>query len=146
MAAGLGMGGASHAGFNRPALVCAHAAPPRPRGVLCLLTSPCLVVIFIQNFRHVGQLLSRVSRMNDPVVPPDLSIFEQHDTIGVLRNITFVSHEHHSDSVLLIEFLKQRHHFDRGARIQIARGLIGQDKRGLVHQSPRDGNTLLLPA
>ena len=110
------------------------------------LDSADLLVILIQAFRHVHQLISSVSRVNHLVIVPDLSVLEHNNTIRVLRDIRLVSDDDDRDAMVLIEPLKKRHHFHRGARVQVSRRLISKDQGWLVDESPGYGYALLLSA
>ncbi len=82
--------------------------------------------------------------MNYFVITPDLSILEHNNTIGVLRDVWFVSDEHNGDSMIVIELLKQRHHFHRGPRVQVSCRLISQNERWLIDKRPGYRHALLL--
>ena len=42
----------------------------------------------------------------------DLSVFENHDTLRVVRDIQFVRDEHERDAAFAIQPLKDLHHFN----------------------------------
>ena len=50
------------------------------------------------------------------------------------------------DAALRVQPLEDAHHFDAGARVEVAGRLVGQDDRRLVDQRARDRDALLLPA
>ena len=52
---------------------------------------------------------------------------------------------HEDDRIaLLIELLEEYEHLERGARIEVTSGLVGQQHRRIVHQSAGNGDTLHL--
>ena len=53
---------------------------------------------------------------------------------------------HQDGEAARVEPLEQPHDLLPGLRVQRARRLIGQQKHWLIHQRPRDGHPLLLPA
>ena len=71
------------------------------------------------------QLISGVSRMNYFVVTPDLSILKHNNSIGILRDIWFVSDEHHGNSMAAIREQKLSSKRLRFSRVwQTARPLV----------------------
>jgi hypothetical protein len=46
----------------------------------------------------------------------------------------------------VVECLQNFNDLDCGATVKVAGGFVGQQDRGLVHEGPGDGNTLLLSA
>src|SRR5260370_31219946 len=74
----------------------------------------------------------------------DLSVAEDKRTLGELRNIGFVGHQHDSQSTLVIEFLKYFHDLNRRSAVEVAGGLIGQQNCRPVYHRPRNGHALFL--
>jgi hypothetical protein len=77
-------------------------------------------------------------RSQAPVLQPDLAA-------GPGRNGWVVSHQGQCVPAL-VQVGEQGHDHGLVDRVQIARGLVGQDQRGLVDQRPRDAYALLLAA
>src|SRR5437867_10153955 len=76
----------------------------------------------------------------------DLAITELHDSRSVLGDVHLVRDEHDGDAALLIQSLKDSHHFDAGLRIEVPGRLVGEHDRGVVDQGARDRDALLLTA
>src|SRR5688572_30107376 len=62
-----------------------------------------------------------------------------------LGDLMFVRDDHHGLTVA-VEPLEDRHYLGAGTAVQIPGGLVTEYDRRVVHQRPRDGDTLLLPA
>ena len=75
----------------------------------------------------------------------DLSVAEEDVAGAVLRDFGVVGHE--DDGVaLVIEFLEEDEHLERGAGVEITRSLVGQDDGGVVDEGARNGHALHLTA
>ena len=79
------------------------------------------------------------------MIPKDSAVTHFDDPFRLLRHVRLVRHEHDRDT-LLIQFLEQRHHFDRHAAVEVSRGLVREEELGRRHQRTRNGHTLLLAA
>jgi hypothetical protein len=60
-------------------------------------------------------------------------------------DILLVGHDH-DRLPLIVEFLEQPDDLDGRLGVQVARGLVGEQDRGLVDERPRDRDPLPLPA
>src|SRR5882672_3526017 len=76
----------------------------------------------------------------------DQAVVNADSSLGVLSDAGIVSNENDRDPLVLVELLKHGQHFLAGARIQIARRLIGKEQRRMIDQCPGDGDALLLAA
>ena len=88
--------------------------------------------------------VTALSASRNPVANAPVS--ELNDALGVLCNVRLVSNDDDRQVALLVEPLKNLHHFDRGARVERAGRLISQNERRIVHQCAGQCNTLLLSA
>ena len=70
-------------------------------------------------------------------------IAQAHHPLSIFRNIFFMRYKHHciSRSLYLPEYF---HYLNRGARIEIARGLIGKNQRRVINECASHGHALLL--
>ena len=68
-----------------------------------------------------------------------------YDSAGRSGNIEIVG-DHHNGISHVVQLFKQLQDFFTAAAVQRAGGLVGEKKRGIPHQSPRDGRPLLLSA
>ena len=66
--------------------------------------------------------------------------------VRVLGDVGLVRHEHDGDAALDVQPLKDAHHLDAGARIEVAGRLVRQQQRRVVDERARDGDALLLAA
>src|SRR6266571_4561621 len=117
------------AGLTRPALHYLRAL----HGELGFLANP-------------GGLGGRVAAVRDRAIAADKTVAECDDARRVLGNVGLVRHEHDADAALDVQLLKDAHHLDAGARIEVAGRLVGKEKRRVVDERARDSDPLLLPA
>ena len=78
-------------------------------------------------------------------VADDLAVAHDDDAFAVGGDVQFVR-DHDDGDAGVVEFLKQPHDFDAGARVEIAGRLVGQHQFGPVDQGAGDGDALLLAA
>src|SRR5205823_6533118 len=57
--------------------------------------------------------------MRDRVIGKDLAIAERHDARRVLGDVRLVGDEQHRDATRSVQLLKEIHHFEAGARVEI---------------------------
>src|SRR5215212_1997631 len=95
---------------------------------------------------QVLQLLARVARRGDAVVLLNPPVLEDDDAVGVGRDVRLVRDEDERDPALAVEALEDVHHLDRGARVERARRLVGEDELRVVDERARNRHALLLPA
>lgn len=57
-----------------------------------------------------------------------------------------VRYKYHRDSAISIEPIEKPEEFPAGAGVEISGRFVGQQHPGVIHQCPRDGNSLLLAA
>src|SRR3954468_10213003 len=74
----------------------------------------------------------------------DLAVPEDDIPLRILSDILLVRYEHDAEAVLLVESLQDLHHLDRGAAVQVSRGLVCQQDRRTIHQRTRNRHPLLL--
>src|SRR6185436_15695768 len=116
--------------------------------VPCVLSISWDLFHFIIIFQHwqILQFLRRVALILYLIVLLNLSIFEDHYTLRVLRDVSFVRNQHERDAAFAIKTLKDLHHFNRGARIEVTGRLVSENQSRIVDQCPRDCHALLLTA
>src|SRR5215213_5677268 len=95
---------------------------------------------------QTSQLLGRVARGGDAVVLLDAAVLEDDDAVGVGRDVRLVRDEDERDASLAVEALEDVHHLDRGARVERARRLVGEDELRVVDERARNRHALLLAA
>src|SRR3974390_1676697 len=79
------------------------------------------------------------------LVAEHLAVFDVDDAVSILGNVMLVRHQ--DDGVaLLMQAIKQRHDLDAGLRVQVSRGLVGQDDRWAIDQRASDRDSLTLTA
>src|SRR6266481_1303382 len=83
--------------------------------------------------------------IDDWIVFADFSIAKDEHTLCELRNIMFVRHYNYGQA-LVVQRLEYLHDFDRGAAVEIAGRLVGEQDRWMVHQGTGNRNSLLLSA
>ena len=110
---------------------------PKSESSMC---SFLILLIWRGHFPHC--LLSTFRGWVHPI-KPDLSITEHDVAFGKPGNVRFMSDQHDSNAVV-VQLLKKSHDLDARPAVQVARGLVGQDKTGIVDQGPRDRHPLLL--
>src|SRR5258705_1771353 len=82
----------------------------------------------------------------DGAVVAHQSVAECNHARAVFGDVGLVRHEDDGDAALDVEALEDAHHLDARLRVEIAGRLVGEQQRRVVHQRPRDGDTLLLAA
>ena len=92
------------------------------------------------------QFLRRIARRANRLVAYDPAVLERDDALSVERNIGLMRHHHDADAFFAIQPLEDRHDLDAGARIERARGFVGQNDLRIVDQAPRNRHALLLAA
>src|SRR5271165_1048567 len=107
--------------------------------------SPLMVTRHTSGAHRSDVLEDRVGRRRGEVVD-DLAVAQKNDPVGVGRAMGVVGD--HDDG--LAEFgdrpTQEGQHLGRGVRVEVARGLIGEDEVGPVDQGPGTGAALLLTA
>ena len=88
--------------------------------------------------RWIGSSLGRV-------IGDDATVAQADDPLGVSGDILFVRHD---DDGLpgLVQILEEVDDLDRGLRIEVAGGFVGQQDTGVVDERPGDRDALALPA
>src|SRR5262245_43080301 len=94
--------------------------------------------------RQRAYLFVGAAARGDAAVRDDLPVSARNNARTVLGNVVFVSDEKHGNSALHVQTLKDAHHLDAGARVEIAGRFVGQQDRGIGDQRARDGDALLL--
>src|SRR5436190_12538763 len=107
------------------------------------LTRPALLCRLLAKARDFNR---GIAAMSDGAIAADETVAECDDARRVLGNVGLVRHEHDADAALDVQLLKDAHHLDAGARIEVAGRLVGEQQRRVVHERARDGDALLLPA
>src|SRR5919108_2420149 len=97
-------------------------------------------------FGQRGELVVRVPPACDGPVGHDVAVAERHHARAVFGDVHLVRDEHDRDAALLVQPLKNAHHFDAGFRIEVPGRLVGEENRRVVHERACDRHTLLLPA
>src|SRR5258705_13934259 len=82
----------------------------------------------------------------DGAVVGHQSVAERNHARAVFGDVRLVRHEDDGDAALDVEALEDAHHLEARLRVEIAGRLVGEQQRRVVHQGPRDGDTLLLAA
>src|SRR5690606_26148653 len=91
------------------------------------------------------QLLARVADPRGGLVTEDAAVAHHDLALGESGHVGLVGDQHDGDAAL-VQFLEHLHDLEAGARVEIARGLVGKDEHGVVHHGTRDGDALLLSA
>jgi len=102
--------------------------------------------LFCRFERKFGLLASSLTPPIDGSIGHDYAVTEGHDPGCVFRDVHFVRHEQNGEPALGIEPLKDLHHFDARAGIEISCGFVGQQQDRIIDQGARDCDTLLLSA
>ena len=76
----------------------------------------------------------------------DPAVGNANHAIGVAGHFGVVRHQQDRDALLHVQPAEDLQDFLAGVRIQVPRGLVGQQHGGLVHQRAGDGHALLLAA
>src|SRR3990172_8438040 len=79
------------------------------------------------------------------LVSDDAPVAKLDDPLGVARDVLLVGHEQDRHTVG-VEPLEEGHDRHRGPRVEVPRGLVGEEKGGLGDESAGDGDALLLSA
>src|SRR5579884_2880385 len=95
--------------------------------------------------RQAEQLRRGVARMFDENVFLQAAVAKMNVAAGVRGDIGLVRDHDHGDARFTVKPLEDGHDFDAGARVERARGLIGENDPRLVDQRARDRHALLLP-
>ncbi len=74
-----------------------------------------------------------------------MSVEEMDDAVGHLGVVGVVGH-HDDGGAVLVEFGEQSHHLGPVLRVEVTRGLVGEDELGTEDHSAGDGYALLLSA
>jgi hypothetical protein len=81
----------------------------------------------------------------DRGVEGDLAIAQGHNPLGVTPGeFDLVERDQQGKAALVSESNQQVQNFMREDRIERSHGLVGEDDLGLLHQSPSNGESLLL--
>jgi hypothetical protein len=67
-------------------------------------------------------------------------------SLGVLGHGGVMGHEDNGDTLLLVEPLEHAQDLLAGARVEVTRGLVGEEDQRTVDERAGNGHTLLLPA
>src|SRR5262245_32095432 len=100
----------------------------------------------LPGFVVLAQLLRRGAPLEHGSIDAHAAVTEADDSAGVLGDVGLVGHEHDGDAAFRVEALEDAHHLDARARVEVARGFIGQQQRWLVDERAGDGHALLLSA
>ena len=87
--------------------------------------------------RGIGRLLPRVAH--------HVAVAEADEPGGEARDVRFVRDDH-DRGAFAVQFLEQRHQLDRGAAVERAGRLVGEQHFRVVDERPRDRDALLLSA
>ncbi len=81
-----------------------------------------------------------------PLIGVDLAILE-HDAAAALgAHGRVVGDDDQGGAGVFVQVVEEIEDRRAGFGIEVARGLIGQEKQRIIHQRPRHGDALLLPA
>src|SRR5438094_6990969 len=106
------------------------------------LTRPALLCRLLAEARYFNR---GIAAMSDGAIAADKTVAECDDARRVLGDVGLVRHERDADAALDVQLLKDAHHLDAGARVEVAGRLVGEQQRRVVHQRAGDGDALLLP-
>src|SRR6202042_1459974 len=95
--------------------------------------------------RAVRARSCRRLRERAALIGDDLAVAEANDPAGVVRDLALVR-DQDDRPALVAEALEDRQHLPGRCRVEIARGLVGEDQRWVGHQRAGDRHTLLLAA
>src|SRR5262249_53899505 len=76
-----------------------------------------------------------------PLVALDLSVADVDRAVRVLRDVALVGDDDDGVAVL-VQLLEQPHDLLARGRVEVARGLVGQEDRGVHDQGPGDRHPL----
>ena len=88
---------------------------------------------------------SRASSGRLALILDDAAVPEAHEAAGMAAHIGVVRHEHDGDA-LAVQLLEQAQDLVRGAAVEGAGRLVGEQQARAVHERPRDRDALLLAA
>ena len=80
------------------------------------------------------------------LVGDDLAVAHGDDAVGVGGDVGLVGDDDDGDALLAVERHQRLHDLVRGAGVEIAGRLVGEQQARSVDQGPRDGDALLLAA
>ena len=115
-------------------------APEIPRASQRFITL-CLHELIVT----VLQLCLRIGALLNQLIVPDQPIAHDDIALGIRGNVLLVRDHDDGDSAR-VELLEDRHDFDAGSAVEIARRFIRQQHLGVIDQRTRNGDTLLLAA
>src|ERR1700676_3002641 len=73
----------------------------------------------------------------------NFAIAKYEGTFCKVGDVEFVGYQYDRQA-LIVESLEDLHDFHRGARVEVAGGLVGEQYGRTIHQGARDGDALLL--
>src|SRR5215469_2388998 len=92
-----------------------------------------------------GESIGRGGGFAGTFVLFDFAVAETNDAMGVKRDIGLVGDE--NDGVAaLVQSSEKAHDLITGGGIEISSRLVGEQDRGMIHKSARDGHALTLAA
>ena len=94
----------------------------------------------------LAKLVRRITALLHGPIEPHTPVAETDDARRVLGDVGLVGHEHDRDALFGVQPLEDPHYLDAGPRVEIARGLVREEQRRIVHERARDGDALLLTA
>ena len=80
------------------------------------------------------------------LVGDDLAVAHDDHPVRIGADVRLVGHQDHGDALLAIELADDLHDLVRGAGVEVAGRLVGQQHGRAVDQRPRQGDALLLSA
>src|SRR5512143_2829717 len=89
--------------------------------------------------------MNKASRTNR-LIPDDPSVLHRDDAPPPGRYVGVVGHDHNGEPLLAVEVLQELEDVLRIGAVQVPRGLVGKEERGVVDERPRDADALLLAA
>jgi len=93
-----------------------------------------------EEFLHFDRGDAAIANLN---IADDSSIAHDEVAFAESRDVEFVGDHYDGDS-LVVEFLKNAHHFNGGFAVEIARWLVGEQDLRLIDERSRDRHALLL--
>ena len=78
-------------------------------------------------------------------VADDAAVNQLDDALAAFRDAAVVGHDQLGEAEVAVELVQQTEHLRAALAVQVARGLVGQQQRGLHHQRPGHSYPLLLP-
>src|SRR5215510_4076371 len=108
-------------------------APRTPLHVHSLAASPARSV-------HVAHSLRSLASSYDS------SVAQRDGGVGLLRQFRIVGHEHHGGLPDAVDVDEEVDDLVARAAVEIPRGLVGEEDRGIVGERARDRHALLLPS